>query len=183
MTATEMRIQLQLIIICFHNVIFNVLFFHTLRRLYLRGTGSRVGKKSYIHINTWFTRPGRLLVGEHTTCNPGCYLDTRGGITLGNNVMLGHRTRIYTAGHDINAPDFRGYNKPVVIGNNVVIFPNCIIMPGVEIGEGAVIFPGSVVTKLVEPFAIMGGNPARYIKERNRIIEYKLEYKYWFPNA
>ncbi len=183
MTAREMRIQAQLIAIFAHNILYNLLFFHSLRRLYLRITGTRIGAHSYIHFNNWVTRMGRLELGDHTTVNPGCYLDTRGGIRIGSNVMIGHRTRIYTAGHDISDPAFGGYNKGVEIRDHVVVFPNCILMPGVEIGEGAVIYPGSVVTRSVSPRSVQGGNPARPIKARTGEIHYRLDYKYWLPNA
>lgn len=50
------------------------------------------------------------------------------------------------------------------IGNNVSIGMRSIIMPGVNIGDGAVIAAGSVVTKNVEPYTVVGGNPAKLIK-------------------
>ena len=53
-------------------------------------------------------------------------------------------------------------------------------MPGVTIGEGAIVLAGSVVTKDVEPWTIVGGNPAKKIRDRNRDIDYKQVYRYWF---
>jgi acetyltransferase-like isoleucine patch superfamily enzyme len=53
-------------------------------------------------------------------------------------------------------------------------------MPGVTIHEGAIVLSGSVVTKDVPAFSIVGGNPAKVIKERNREINYKNNYPYWF---
>ena len=53
-------------------------------------------------------------------------------------------------------------------------------MPGCEIGEGAVVLAGSVVTKSVEPYMVVGGNPARPIRKRNKEIKYSQSYKYWF---
>ena len=57
-------------------------------------------------------------------------------------------------------------NEPVIIGNDVWIGANVIILPGVNIGHGAVIAAGAVVTKDVEPYAIVGGVPAKLIKYR-----------------
>ncbi len=54
-----------------------------------------------------------------------------------------------------------------------------MIMPGVTIHRGAIVLPGSVVTKDVEEFAVVGGNPAKYIRERNKDIEYRQSYNYW----
>lgn len=60
--------------------------------------------------------------------------------------------------------NFEGYQNRV--GNNVWIGRNVIITRGVEIGDGAVVAAGSVVTKSVPPYAIVGGNPAKFIKWR-----------------
>jgi acetyltransferase-like isoleucine patch superfamily enzyme len=55
-----------------------------------------------------------------------------------------------------------------------------MIMPGVTIGEGAIILSGSVVTKDVEPWTIVGGNPAKKLKDRLEGVEYQSNYGYWF---
>lgn len=54
-------------------------------------------------------------------------------------------------------------------------------MPGVKIGDGAIIAAYSVVTKDVEPYSVVGGNPARFIKKRfnDELIELLLEFKWW----
>ena len=57
-------------------------------------------------------------------------------------------------------------NKSVVVGNDVWIGANAIILPGVMIGDGAVIAAGAIVTKDVDPYSIVGGNPARVIRMR-----------------
>ena len=53
--------------------------------------------------------------------------------------------------------------KKTVIGNNVFIGLNAIIMPGVIVGDGSIIGAGSVVTKNVEPYTVVAGNPAKFI--------------------
>jgi acetyltransferase-like isoleucine patch superfamily enzyme len=63
-----------------------------------------------------------------------------------------------------------------VIEDHVWIGARAIISPGVRIGEGAVIGAGSVVTRDVEPYTIVAGNPARFIKERSRDLRYKSRY-------
>ena len=56
-------------------------------------------------------------------------------------------------------------SKPIIIHSNVWIGMNCIILKGVTIGQGAIVAAGSVITKDVPPWTIVGGNPARAIKE------------------
>ena len=112
--------------------------------------------------------------------NFGCYLDNRRGIIIGNNAGIAHNTKIYTLGHDLDDPQFKTKGAEVIIEDNAFIFSNALIMPGVTIGEGAIVLAGSVVTKDVEPWTIVGGNPAKKIRERSRMIDYKQIYRYWF---
>jgi len=64
-----------------------------------------------------------------------------------------------------------------VIHDHVWIGARAIICPGVTIGEGAVVAAGAVVTQDVEPYTIVGGNPARYIKDRTRDLVYRTRYR------
>lgn len=94
-------------------------------------------------------------------------------VTIGNDVMMGPECLIYTTNHGMNRYDIPMWKqesttpKPVIIGNDVWIGARVIILPGVHIGDGSVIGAGSVVTKDVEPYSIVAGNPARFIKKRN----------------
>lgn len=133
-----------------------------------------------LHRRCKFFHVGKLSVGNNTVINFGCYLDNRRGITIGNNVGIAHNTKICTLGHDLNDPQFKTMGAAVTINDNVFIFSNALIMPGVTIGEGAIVLAGSVVTKNVEPWTIVGGNPAKKIRERSREIDYKQIYRYWF---
>ena len=83
-----------------------------------------------------------------------------------------------------NTPDHMSqlpFKGDIVIGNDVWIGRESIIMPGVKIGAGAIIAAYSVVTKDVEPYSVVGGNPARCIKKRFNVelIELLLEFKWW----
>lgn len=80
----------------------------------------------------------------------------------------------------MNDPYFKTKGKSVTTCDNVFIFSNAMIMPSVTIGEGAIVLAGSVVTKDVKPWMIVGGNPAKIIRERNHNIDYKQIYPYWF---
>jgi len=68
-----------------------------------------------------------------------------------------------------------------IVGNDVWIGSEAIIMPGVRIGDGAVIGSRALVTKDVEPYAIVGGNPAKLIRKRfcDEDIEKLLEMQWW----
>ncbi len=68
-----------------------------------------------------------------------------------------------------------------MIGNDVWFGRNCVVMPGVRIGDGAIVAAHSVVTKNVEPYCVVGGNPARFIKKRfdDELIELLLRLRWW----
>lgn len=155
-------------------------FPNPLRKVYLRCYKIKIGTGSCIHRKCMFFHVGNFLMGTNSVINFGCYLDNRRGIRIGNNVGIAHNTRIYTLGHDINSPYFETKGAPVTIEDNVFIFSNALIMPGVTIHEGAIVLSGSVVTKDVDAYTVVGGNPAKYIKDRQRNIKYKQNYNYWF---
>ncbi len=172
-------LQLKFIIVEWLNLTYTIIP-HPLRRFYLRIFGIKIGQNSCIHRGCKFFHIGKLCIGKNSVVNFGCYLDNRRGISIGNNVGIAHNTKIYTAGHNINSPLFEPNGNPVVVEDNVFIFSNVLIMPGVTIGKGAIILPGSVVTKNIPPRKIAGGNPAKIVKERTAEINYKQKYNYWF---
>ena len=149
------------------------------RKLYLRLFGVKIGKNSCIHRKCKFFHIGKVSLGQNSVVNFGCYLDNRRGIMIGNNVGIAHDTKIYTLGHNIDSPFFETKGAPVIIEDNVFIFSNSLIMPGVTVHEGAIVLAGSVVTRDVPAWNIVGGNPAKTIKIRPSEINYKQKYNYW----
>lgn len=172
-------LQCKFLLVAWLNITYNFVP-NPLRKVYLRLFGIRTGKGSCIHRGCRFFHVGKLSIGQNSVVNFGCYLDNRRGITIGDNVGIAHNTKIYTLGHDLNDSEFKTKGAPVHINDNSFIFSNSLIMPGVTIGEGAIVLAGSVVTKDVAPWIIVGGNPAKKVKDRIHDIEYKSVYKYWF---
>lgn len=172
-------LQCKFILIFFLNCTYHI-FPNPLRKYYLKIYNINIGKNSSIHRNCRFFHIGKLNIGNNSVINFGCYLDNRRGIYIGNNVGIAHNTKIYTLGHNIESPYFETKGAPVYINDNVFIFSNTLIMPGVTIHEGAIILAGSVITKDVPPYTIVGGNPAKIIKNRNKDIQYSQSYNYWF---
>ena len=87
-----------------------------------------------------------------------------------------------TTSEDITAMFEDAQNRgDTVVGNDVWIGMNVVIMPGVKIGDGAIIGANSVVTKNVEPYTVVGGNPATIIKKRfdEQTIDTLLNIKWW----
>ncbi len=107
-----------------------------------------------------------ITVGENVFINACCKFQDQGGITIGNNCLIGHNVTIATLNHDFNPEKRANINpSPVVIGDNVWIASDSTILPGIKIEDGAIVGAGSVVTKNVEKNTIVAGNPARVIKK------------------
>lgn len=106
-----------------------------------------------------------ITIGRNVFFNAGCKFQDQGGITIGNNVLIGHNVVLATLNHSMN-PAERGnlIPKPIVIGNDVWIGAGAIVLPGVTIGDGAIIAAGAVVTKNVEADTIVGGVPAKFLR-------------------
>ena len=109
-----------------------------------------------------------IFIGNDFTGNHNLtILDIR-EVYIGNNVMIGPNTLITTVGHPLSPKGRRQYHafaQPVRIGNDVWIGGNVTILPGVTIGNNVVVAAGAVVTKDVPDNTLVGGVPARKIKE------------------
>lgn len=177
--GNKLLLQAKFFLVEFLNLTYTIVP-NPLRKVYLRLFGLKVGNGSCIHRHCKFFHVGKFILGDNSVINFGCYLDNRRGITIGSNVGIAHGTKIYTLGHNISSPKFETKGAPVVIEDNVFIFSNAMVMPGVRIGNGAIVLPGSVVTKDVPPRKIVGGNPAKVIRDRTAEIDYNQSCNYWF---
>ncbi len=149
----------------------------TLRRAYLKVWLGTMGPGTGVQMGCRFLNGRKVHLGGRNVINFGCLLDGRKfQIRIGNDVSIGPEASILTLGHDPQSPEFADRGGDVVIGNRVWIGYRAIILPGVTIGDGAVVGAGTVVTKNVEPFTIVAGNPAIKIGDRRRELNYKLNY-------
>lgn len=112
-----------------------------------------------------------IILGEHVGLN-GTTIVSKKKISIGNNTMIGANTII--ADHDAHViwpPSERwtqkGAESEIIIGDDVWIGMNCIILKGVIIGNGSVIAAGSVVTRDADSNSLYAGNPAKKIKQLN----------------
>ena len=113
-----------------------------------------------------------LTLGDRVSINRACNLSAGGGLTIGNDVAIGHATSILTTNHGFDRNDRPIKSQPVTrgsvtIGDDVWIGARVCILPGVSISRGTVIAAGAVVTKSFdEPNAIIGGVPAKRLRGR-----------------
>lgn len=149
---------------------------HGVRGFFYRRAGLVIDTTSSIHWRAEFYAPERIRIGRYCTLGDSAFLDGRSGLTIGDCVNFGSHVTIYTRQHDVDAADFAEIGAPVTVGDYAWISSHSIVLPGVTIGEGAVVAAGSVVTKDVAPYTLVGGNPARYIRDRSRDLSYRLGY-------
>jgi maltose O-acetyltransferase len=145
---------------------------HFRRFVYRHLYGMRLGKGSIIHWQARFFNPSTIVIGEYCNIGNNVFMDGRRGITIGNNVATGSEVMIYTLQHDIDHPEFAVTGGPVVIEDYVYLGPRVVVLPGVHIGYGAVVAAGAVVTKDVPAYALVGGVPAKYLRERSHDLNY-----------
>lgn len=112
-----------------------------------------------------------ITIGDRTGISARAYFAGQGGITIGNDVIMGPNVQIFSENHAFADPGLtikeQGVIKdPVVIGNNCWIGGGATILAGVHIGDGCVVAAGSVVTKSVAANSIVAGVPAKVIKSR-----------------
>lgn len=114
----------------------------------------------------FYTAFGKLThVGREVFINFGCTFLDQGGITLEDGVFIGPGVKIVTENHP-EVPELRHrlLVKPVVIRSNAWIGAGAVILPGVTVGRNAIVAAGAVVTKDVPDDAIVGGVPAKFIR-------------------
>jgi UDP-3-O-[3-hydroxymyristoyl] glucosamine N-acyltransferase len=127
----------------------------------------RMGDSSYLGAYT-YVLVDDLEMGAESTLNP--YAVVRGRVRMGDQVRVGAHTSLLGFNHG-TAPDRPVCKQPttttgIVIGNDVWVGSHVVVVDGVTIGDHAVIGAGAVVTKDVPDWAVVGGNPARLIRDR-----------------
>ncbi len=144
---------------------------YDLREKFYKRVAKRIGNNLWMNRNVRIECPEYLECGDNVVINMWTWINARGGVKIGNDVLIGPRVIIHSANHRFKNRDkpirLQGHDfKKVTIGNDVWIGAGAIILPGVTIGDGAIVGAGAVVTKDVEPYAIVAGVPAKKIGER-----------------
>ena len=128
----------------------------------------KCGKNCTVEQPLFCTYGYNTTVGDNFFMNVNGKLMDSGKITIGNNVMIAPNVSIVTEEHAMDVEQRLAgleYTHPVTIGDNVWICTGAMVLPGVTIGKGAIVAAGAVVHRDVPPFTVVGGVPARILRE------------------
>jgi putative colanic acid biosynthesis acetyltransferase WcaF len=149
-----------------------VLFRWTPRLLYgarnalLRLFGAEVGRNVRIHPHATIYFPWNLTIGDWSSVGEEALIYNLGPVTIGEEVTVSQRAHVCAGTHDATDPAMPLQKPPVSVGDQAWVCADAFVGPGVTVGEGAVVGARAVVVGDVEPWTIVGGNPARAIRER-----------------
>ena len=136
------------------------------RRWLLKCFGARIGQQVNIYPNCRILIPWNLDIGDWSTVGDGAILYALGPIKIGRHVTISQEAHLCAGTHDYESPHFDLLKLPISIDDYSWICAEAFIGPDLTIGEGAVVAARAMVVKSVSPWQIVGGNPARTIKER-----------------
>lgn len=144
----------------------------------LSKNGVQFGNNVSIHNNTIIDCTGGirsigegLIIGDNVGISPNCFIQVRGTVKIGNNVLFGPGVKLFSESHNFENPDKfineQGETrKGVIIEKGVWVGSDVTILDGVTIGDNAVIAAKSLINRDVPPFSIVAGIPAKVIKYR-----------------
>lgn len=127
-----------------------------------------MGNNTSIHANFYCDYGCHIHVGANFFANYNCVILDCAEVRFGDDCMLGPQVGIYTATHPLDPTErVSGIEaaKPIIIGNKCWIGGHATINPGVTLGDNVVVASGSVVTKSFGGNVVIGGNPARVLRE------------------
>lgn len=143
----------------------------------------QLGSHVYCRGNILVFEKGKISIGDWCYIGDGTRIWSADSVTIGNRVLISHNVNIFDSGtHPVDDWEARHEQfvtiintgrlwhekvpcAPVIIGDDVLICCQAIILKGVTIGKGAVVAAGAVVTKDVPPFTLVGGNPAKVLRK------------------
>ncbi len=128
--------------------------------------GARVHKTAVVYSSATIYLPSNLEMGEHAIIGScvDCYNVDK--ISLGAFAMVSQKTYLCSASHDFTRNDMPLVSAPIIIEDHAWIAADVFVGMGVTVGQGAIVGARSSLFRDVEPWTVVGGNPARFIKKR-----------------
>ena len=144
------------------------------RMAWLRASGARLGPGSAVFWGTTVFNARDLVIGARSVVSFRCVLDARGGLRLGEDVVVASDVQLITGGHAVDDPGFAAFFRPIEVGDRVWLTSRVTVLAGARIGDGAVVAASALVTEDVAPYTVVGGVPAKPVRERSRDLTYRI---------
>lgn len=148
---------------------FGTPLFRLWRNAILRLFGARVDWSANVYSSASIWAPWHLHLGPRACLGPHVVCYNQATVTLGVDAIVSQYSYLCTASHDTNMMNTASSSlitSPINIGSSAWVAARAYVGPGVTIGEGAVVGATASVYKDVEPWTVVGGNPAKFIKRR-----------------
>ena len=138
-----------------------------IRRAWIELTGTAVDETFHLIPPIYSDQGLNIRVGRNVFINQACILNDIGGIEIGDDVMIGPRVSLLTAGHPLDPIRRRRQivAAPIVIEPNVWLGAGATVLQGVTVGADAVVAAGAVVTRDVPPGTLVAGVPGQVLRE------------------
>lgn len=136
------------------------------RKYFMVLFGAKIGRGCGINQGVRIWAPWNLEMSDYASLGPrvNCYNVAK--IVIGSHATISMDAFLCSASHDIGSAGFDLIAEPILIGDAAWVCARAIVMPGVRLGEGSVVAAGAVVTKNIDPWTVVGGNPSNVIKKR-----------------
>ena len=136
------------------------------KRMLLRMFGAKIAPTAIVYATAKVFEPWNLVMDDHACLADGVDCYNAAPIHIGVNATVSQRAYLCTASHDISDPHHRQIQRPIDIKDRAWVCAEAFVGPGVTIGEGALVGAHGCAYKNVEPWTVVGGNPAKFIKMR-----------------
>lgn len=138
-------------------------------RYIARKNGATIGNNVNLPLSLARRANKNLIVGNNSSIQTDL-LDLRAKIIIGENVIIGSGVEILTCSHNIDSPDWEFKDYGIEIEDFVWIATKVFVLPSCrKINYGAVCGAGAVVVNNINEMSVVGGNPAKFIKERKQV--------------
>lgn len=138
------------------------------RRILAKKLFKSCGENFIAEENVRFNVPDNIEIGDNVFLNRDVYIDSKGGVKLGNSVAITEGVMIFTHSHLEDDHEKRIY-KPVVIEDYSKIYCRATILPGVTVKKQGIVAAGAIIDKDVQANSLVAGIPGKYIRERNNL--------------
>lgn len=140
------------------------------RAALLRAFGAKIGAGCTIRRTARIFYPWNLEMGSVSALGDDVVVYNLGPITIGDRVVVSQEAYLCAGSHDYRLKAMPLVTPPIAIRDDAWVCARAFVGPGVTIGEGAIVGAGSVVMRSVEDWTIVGGNPAAFVKRRERPV-------------